>query len=108
MSRTTKVRNAKQKLTLTPEARALIAACKDTTRSDRLLIARGLSNAATRGNATAARMLYDLSSLEPPPPKPGEDEPEGAKALTLFENDAPCEELSEETSDWYPSGREPE
>lgn len=107
MSRT-KAKNAKQKTTLTPEARAFIVACKSATSKDRHLIAQGLSSAASKGNATAARILYDLSSLEPPPPKEGEDEPEGVKALARLEQDPEWQELSEETADGFPSGREPE
>ena len=85
MSRATKVRYERHTITLTPEALAFINACKMATMKDQDKIAKGLADASIKGNATAARMLFALSSISPPRPADEEEESPCSRTFALLE-----------------------
>ena len=107
MSRTQTVRNAKNTKTKTDDARLFFRAVRKALRPSRGEVAEALVKSAKEGNNTAMKTLVDLITFTEPPREP--DRIENLKRLSELE--AECKqyaELSEETADGFPSGREPE
>jgi hypothetical protein len=107
MSRATKKeRNANKANTDNDEARLFFSAVREAVGKARDVIATSMVTSATGGSSTAMKLLMDAITFSEPPKEPSRIET--LKKLAALEQDVEYAELSEETADGYPSGREPE
>jgi hypothetical protein len=108
MTRTNKkVRNANNSNSQDTDASLLLAAICDAVRTKRETLATKLVEIAENGNSTMLKAIIDLVTQSAPPEETSRLE--GLKNLSKIENEPDYGvELSEDTAEGYPSGREPD
>jgi hypothetical protein len=107
MSRTKNARSANNSNQTSSDAQQLIEAIRRAACEGREEVAKTLLTMVKKGNATAMKTLLDVATKDEAPKELSRTE--SLKKLAQMESDPDYGvELSEETADVYPSGREPE